>query len=81
MMQPLDALGLSEAQLALAKTIYRMVGRRDAGVDFDPAKIPVYIMQPLIGDYVDYLRTLPENTTEEEQRCLDLFNSLLQEAA
>lgn len=52
----ISEVGLDETEIQMLRHVYRMVGKRDAGWEFDPAKIPLYIILPLIADYADYLR-------------------------
>ncbi len=49
-------LNLPEATVKRLDHIYRMVGRRDCGLNFDPAAVPVFVMAPLVGDYIEYLK-------------------------
>lgn len=61
-------MGFDAPKLAMLEQAYRMVGRREAGWKFDPAKVPMYLMTPLVGEYAEYLREaeLPEDAKTYE---------------
>lgn len=80
----LNEIPLTPEQLTLAETIYRTVGKREAGWQFDAALIPGYILMPLIFDYQTYLKEVELLNDDKVLECEFLFQTLdaaYQEAA
>jgi hypothetical protein len=72
-------LKLPEAKIKRLDHIYRMVGKRDAGLDFKPENVPVFLMTPLIGDYVEWLKESGAAKADIDA-ANDLFNEFLEVA-
>lgn len=56
--------GFTPERVEEIRKIYRRVGRRDAGWEFNPSKVPLILMPDLVQLYVEYLRESEANAAE-----------------
>lgn len=72
--------GFDPAEVSRLEMIYRLVGKRNAGIKFDACVVPMFIMTPLIGDFAEYLAEI-EASQQERQEAVALFEKALGLAA
>lgn len=48
-------LGLNQEEMEQCKHAYRMIGKRDYGIDFDPALVPAAVQAILVNGLIEYL--------------------------